>query len=409
MDHRRIRRSSAGRRPRRARRRTVSIVSRRNWAFDIAVAVAVGLLGQLEAWWGIGATHRQGPLWAQSLLYALTALLLIGRRVHPLAVLVAIVAVYAAEFAVFGSPEGYGVGLAPLIAIYSAGRYLEPRRAAFGLALGVALWVSWAAFDPMNHDLTDRLDAIVWLAPWAIAWLVGALVRTTVLYREQRRVTREQFTSRAVAEERNRIARELHDVLGHSVSVMTVQASAVRRRLTEEQTAERQALETVEAVGREALAEMRRMVGVLRRDGDASTGQEREPPLGLDQLDRLVGKFRSAGLPVDLTVTGPARSLAPGLDLTAYRLVQEGLTNTFRHARNPHRAEVVIDYGPDRLQLAVRDDGQPSRQGHTQPTKPSNGLLGMRERVAIYGGSLAAQTRPEGGFELVATLPLDPP
>jgi signal transduction histidine kinase len=383
-------------------------VSRRNWAVDIAVAMVVCLLGQLEAWWGVGATHRQGPLWAQSLLYAVTALLLVGRRVRPLAVLVAMVAVYVGEFAVYGSPEGYGVGLAPLIAIYSVGRYVEPRRAALGLALGIALWAGWAGFDPMNHGLSDRLVAIVWLAPWVIGWLVGALVRTTVLYREQRRVTREQFTSRAVVEERNRIARELHDVIGHSVTVMTVQASAVRRRLTDQQMAEREALETVEAVGREALAEMRRMVGVLRQKGDASVAEEREPPPGLDQLDRLVGKFRAAGLPVELTVTGTARSLAPGLDLTAYRLVQEGLTNTFRHARSPRRAEVVIDYGPDRLQLAVRDDGQTPRPGHAQLIEPSNGLLGMRERVAVYGGSLVARTRPEGGFELVASLPLEP-
>lgn len=370
--------------------------------------MVVFVLGQFEAWWGIGATHRQGPLWAQSLVYALTALLLVGRRVRPLAVLVAVVAVYLVEFAVFGSPEGYGVGLAPLVAIYSVGRYLAPARAALGLALGVVLWAGWAGFDPMNDGLSDRLDTIVWLAPWVIGWLVGALLRTSVLYREQRRVTREHYTSRAVAEERNRIARELHDVIGHSVTVMTVHASAVRRRLTDQQAAEREALETVEAVGREALTEMRRMVGVLRQEGDASAAEEREPPPGLDQLDRLVGEFRAAGLPVELTVTGTTRSLAPGLDLTAYRLVQEGLTNTFRHAPSPRQAEVAIDYGPDLLQLAVRDNGQTQRAGHAQLIQPSNGLLGMRERVAVYGGSLVARTRPEGGFELMASLPLEP-
>ena len=116
-------------------------------------------------------------------------------------------------------------------------------------------------------------------------------------------------------------------------------------------------------------------------------------------------KFRTAGLPVALSVTGVARDLAPGLDLTAYRLVQEGLTNTLRHARNPQRAEVAIDFGADRIELAVRDDGQdPSSAPMTQT---GNGLLGMRERVAAYGGSLVARVRPEGGFELVATLPLD--
>jgi signal transduction histidine kinase len=207
-----------------------------------------------------------------------------------------------------------------------------------------------------------------------------------------------------VAEERNRIARELHDVIGHSVSVMTVQASAVRRRLTPDQAAERQALETVEAVGREALAEMRRMVGVLRQSGDET---QLEPPPGLDQLDRLADKFRTAGLPVELEVNGAVQELAPGLDLTAYRLVQEGLTNTLRHARNPRSAAVVIDYGAERIQLAVRDDGQPPAGGGHQSPEPGSGLLGMRERVAVYGGSLVAQVRPEGGFELVATLPLE--
>jgi signal transduction histidine kinase len=206
-----------------------------------------------------------------------------------------------------------------------------------------------------------------------------------------------------VAEERTRIARELHDVIGHSVSVMTVQASAARRRLHAEQVVERQALETVEATGREALAEMRRMVGVLRRS-DIDSGLE--PPPGLDQVDRLVEKFRTAGLPVTVSVTGDARQLAPGLELTAYRLVQEGLTNTLRHARNPQRAEVTIAYGADRVELTVRDDGQAPAPS-ASPAEAGSGLLGMRERVALYRGSLTSRARPEGGFELVATLPTE--
>jgi signal transduction histidine kinase len=258
-------------------------------------------------------------------------------------------------------------------------------------------------FDPMNTTFAEGLSSLVWLTPSIIAWLLGALVRVTRLNAEQRRVNRDQRASQAVAEERNRIARELHDVIGHSVSVMTVQASAVRRRLTSEQSVERQALETVETVGREALAEMRRMVGVLRQSGD---GTELEPTPGLDQVDQLAEKFRTAGLPVALSVTGEARDLAPGLDLTAYRLVQEGLTNTLRHARNPRRAEVAIDYGADRIELAVRDDGQ-YPVGSAATAEAGNGLLGMRERVAVYGGSLVARARPEGGFEMVATLPLD--
>ncbi len=154
-----------------------------------------------------------------------------------------------------------------------------------------------------------------------IAWLLGALLRGRAQNAEQRRLRREERAVRAVTEERNRIARELHDVIGHSVSIMTVQTSAVRRRLTQDQVVEREALETVESTGRQALAEMRRMVGVLREEGAV---EDREPAPGLSQLSRLVEQFRSAGLPVDVSVTGPAQPLAPGLDLTAYRLVQEG-------------------------------------------------------------------------------------
>ena len=380
-------------------------MTRRNWAFDITLVVVVGVLGQLEAWWGIGSTHRQGPLWAQGLLYAVTAALLAGRRVSPLGCQASILVVSIIEFAAFGSPEGFGVALPTAIAAYTVARRMPPRRAWWGVVLAAAFWAAWSGFDPMNTGATtERLGTVVWLSPFLIAWLVGALVRLSGLNAEQRRVSRQHVESRAVAEERNRIARELHDVIGHSVSVMTVQASAVRRRLTADQGVERQALETVEAVGREALAEMRRMVGVLRQVGDETA---LEPSPGIDQVDLLAEKFRASGLPVDVQVTGAAYALAPGLDLTAYRLVQEGLTNTLRHARNPRGAEVVIAYAADRIELAVRDDGQPYALS-APSTEAGSGLLGMRERVAVYGGSLVARARPEGGFELVATLPLEP-
>jgi signal transduction histidine kinase len=375
-------------------------VSRRSWAFDAAIALVAVALGLLEAMWGIDATHRQGPVWAQASLYVATGLLLLGRRVEPLACLSGIVAVSIAEFAVFGSPEGQGVALAPAVAAYSVARWEKRGRTWWGLPLVVVLWAGWAGLDPMNVGTRGKAAALIWLSPWVIAWLLGALVRATGQATEQRRVAREQRASQAVAEERNRIARELHDVIGHSVSVMTVQASAVRRRMRPDQTVERQALETVEAVGREALAEMRRMVGVLRQPGEET---DREPPPGLADLERLVEKFRIAGLPVTLTVAGSAHPLAPGLDLTAYRLVQEGLTNTLRHADAPADVEVSVAYRADCLELAIRDDGQ-ARPGDLEA---GHGLLGLRERVSVYGGDLSARARPEGGFELLATLPLE--
>jgi signal transduction histidine kinase len=376
-------------------------VSRRNWGFDIALVLAVGVLGQVEVWLGVGSTHRQGPLWVQSALYATTALLLTVRRVRPLACLAAMVVVSLVEFAAVGSPEGFAVTLAPLIATCTAARRLEWRRSWAALLLSLVLPVGWAVFDPVNLDWSDVASSLIWLAPSLIAWLVGTLLRLGRLNIEQRRVNREQQAAQAVTAERTRIARELHDVVGHSVSVMTIQAAAVRRRLAPEQTVERRALEAVETAGREALAEMRRMVEVLRRP-EAATALEPQP--GLGQLDRLLEKFRSAGLPVSVTVSGTARELAPGLDLTAYRLVQEGLTNTLRHARDTQHAEVELDYGAERVQVVVRDDG--AATGAEQPGRTGAGLLGLRERVSLYGGSLEARARPEGGFELVATLPV---
>ena len=377
-------------------------MTRRSWAFDVTVAVAAATLGLLEAVWGVDATHRQGPPWLQALLYIVTGVLLVGRRRRPLECLAAIVGVSVLEFAAVGSPEGMGVALAPLIAAYTVGRHEDRPRTWWGLVLVLVLWAGWDGLDPVNTTARLHLDGLIWLSPWVIAWLVGALVRATASAAEQRRLTREQQASRAVAEERNRIARELHDVIGHSVSVMTVQASAVRRRLRPDQAIEREALQTVESVGREALSEMRRMVGVLRQSGDDT---DREPPPGLSQLDGLVEKFRIAGLPVALEQRGEHRVLAPGLDLTAYRLIQEGLTNALRHAEAPSQVVVSVEYDDTAVRVAVRDDGI-GRPGATR--EAAHGLLGMQERVSVYGGSLVAGPCADHGFELVATLPVDP-
>jgi signal transduction histidine kinase len=374
-------------------------MTRRGWALDIAVAAVLTTIGQLEAWLGVYATHRQGPHWAEALVYGITGALVVLRRVRPLHCLALIVAASLIEFGIAGSPEGFGVLMPAIVAVYSVGRWETRRPAWWGLVAVAVLGLGWVGFDPKDSTLRSRAAGLVWVSLWIIAWLVGALVRSQAQNLEQRRAARAQRSAQLLAEERNRIARELHDVIGHSVSVMTVQASAVRRRLACDQDVEREALETVEAVGREALAEMRRMVSVLRgADGHPS----REPPPGMAQLDRLVEKFRVAGLPVELTITGPARSLAPGLDLTAYRLVQEGLTNALRHAVSPHHADVSVIYGPDCLELAVRDDGLPPAGA----IEAGNGLLGMRERVTVYGGTLLARPRADRGFELVATLPL---
>ena len=170
-------------------------MSRRSWAFDIAVAAVVGVLGQLEAWWGIGSTHRQGPLWVQSLLYAATALLLVGRRVAPLGVLAAMVTASLVEFVAVGSPEGFGVSLAPVIATYTVGNQLPWRRSWIALVLSAVIWGAWAALDPLNSTWTESVSSLIWLTPSIIAWLLGTLVRVSRLNAEQRRINREQRAS----------------------------------------------------------------------------------------------------------------------------------------------------------------------------------------------------------------------
>ncbi|WP_052226463.1 sensor histidine kinase [Microbacterium mangrovi] len=373
-------------------------MKRRSWAFDIAIAVAVAAAGVAEAFWGVDSTHRQGPPAAEAAVYVVTGLLLVIRRVAPLWCLAAIVAVSAVEFAIFGSPEGLGVAAPGAIAGYSVGRYVDRRRSWWGLVLIALLWIVWDGFDPTITTPLMRVEQLGWMGPWVVAWLIGALVRSQVLHAAQRRAVQREREARATVEERNRIARELHDVIGHSVSVMTVQASAVRRRLTPDQVQERQALETVEAVGREAMTEMRRVVGMLRQDDD---DLDRHPAPGLDQVDALVAKFRDAGLPVSLRVDEGCAGLPPGLDLTAYRIVQEGLTNALRHASTPQHVDVSVGRGERETVVAIRDDGQ----GGDPHPEPGHGLLGMRERVALYGGTVVARRREGGGFELIARLP----
>jgi signal transduction histidine kinase len=361
-------------------------VSRRSIAFDVVLAAVVLAAVQAEAWAGIQATHRQGPHWAEALGYGLAAAALLLRRVEPLRCLLLVCGVLGLEFAIFGSPEGVGLTLMPTVAAYTVANREDRPRALKGLA-ALALLV-----EPIQY-----LQGCAWLSIWLIAWLLGAYLRTRRLYAEGLVREREERALTAVAEERNRIARELHDVVGHSVSLMTVQASAVRRLMRPDQAKEREALETVEAAGREALAEMRRMVGVLR-SGDRT--RDLAPPPTLDQLDCLAETFRSAGLDVVLEKEGAVVPLPPGLDLTAYRLVQEALTNTLRHA-HAGRAVVRIGYRERALVISVRDDGQ-----GPHGSLPGTGLLGMRERVAVYGGSLTAGAAEGGGFELCAELPL---
>jgi signal transduction histidine kinase len=241
-----------------------------------------------------------------------------------------------------------------------------------------------------------------------LAWFFGSALgsRTEQARELTERVAaaehdRATAAERATAEERARIARELHDVVAHSVSVMVVQASGVRRLLKDEQHREREALLSVEQIGRQALTEMRRMLGVMR-SGEEAPAAALAPQPGLQHLDRLIAQVEEAGLPVTLRVEGDRPDLSPGVDLSAYRIVQEGLTNALKHAKGAH-AEVVVRYIDSSVELEIADNGPGAPSGDGQ----GHGLVGMRERVALYGGTIEAGPRAGGGFVLRAELPVD--
>jgi signal transduction histidine kinase len=210
---------------------------------------------------------------------------------------------------------------------------------------------------------------------------------------------REETARRAVAEEQARIARELHDVISHNVSVMVVQAAAGGDVFATRPDRAREALGSIESTGREALVELRRLLGVVRPAAD-DDGVCREPQPGLARLPELIEHVSAAGLRVELAVGGEPRDLPPGVDLSAYRIVQEALTNTLKHARAAN-VQVTIGYADSRLGLEILDDGAGG-----EVTGPGRGIIGMRERVGLLGGELSAGPRAGGGFGVRATIPL---
>jgi signal transduction histidine kinase len=270
---------------------------------------------------------------------------------------------------------------------------------------GLGIVIGGAAIIVYNKPAHSTSELIFIPLLFGIGWLGGyalrerseqaeaADVRATQAERE-----RDAAARIAVAEERARIARELHDIVAHAVSVMVLQVGAVRHRLPDALTEDRKALQGVEQVGRTALTEMRRLLAAMRPDGDAA---ELTPQPGLESLKSLAEEIGRAGLPVWLHVDGQPSPLPRAIDLSAYRIAQEGLTNALKHAR-ASQAEVMVDYAPGQLRIEVRDDGV----GTGSSDGLGHGLVGIRERVKIYGGEMTAGPAPSGGFLLSARLPI---
>jgi len=291
------------------------------------------------------------------------------------------------------------VGLA---AAFLLGNLQDGRKAWLGLALVVAAMLIVVHYipgqSPVNWYVFITLRYVAaWIAGYALhqrsEQVEAAEVRAARAESE-----REAAARVAVAEERSRIARELHDIVAHAVSVMVLQVGAVRHKLPESMAEDSDALRRVERAGRTALAEMRRLLAAMRPDGDEA---ELVPQPGLDGLDTLLAEVGRAGLPVELHLEGDPYPLPRGLDLSAYRIVQEGLTNVLKHA-GASDADVIVRYRSDEVEIEVRDNGN----GRSSGDGLGHGLVGIRERVKIYGGEMSARAEPEGGFVLSTRLPV---
>jgi signal transduction histidine kinase len=360
---------------------------------DLVVAVVLTVAAQVEVW-----VANENHADHNRIVAAMVSLLATGsiavRRRRPFAVGVAVGWAVSLQLAFWGDPQILSASIAYFFALYALAVWTPPRR--FGLGVGLLLLAFVpAALGPRGAGSSAVLFTIVTLA-------VMLLVRRVLGDRERRielaERERDLAAREAVVAERARIARELHDVVAHSVSVMVVQAQAGPRLLAEPDRLS-DTFHSIEATGKEALVELRRLLGVLR-GGDEQAATAPQP--GLGSLETLLGQVREAGLRVDLRVEGEPVPLAAGVDLSAYRIVQEALTNTLKHAGRAE-AEVIVRYDAAAVELEILDNGV-GPDSHVNGA--GHGLVGMRERIALYGGVLEAGSRNGHGFAVRARLPL---
>jgi signal transduction histidine kinase len=382
-------------------------VGRPPW-FDVALAGVLALYAQLNVWVELTNEDVPGPRVVASVGLLLATAPLAWRRSRPLVVLCVVMAAIALEAVAAGAaPVGGQVLFPMLVALYSVAAYADRRPAIAGLLVA---WVASLIHGTYDEEILSfgelvLVDVFFFWFLGGGSWLAGRYVRSRREEVSGFEQEREERARQAAVEERARIARELHDVIAHGVSLMGVQAAAAEQMLDVDPQRAREPLRSVQDAARDAIAELQRLLGVLREVDDAPG---RGPQPRLAQLDALTEQVRAGGLDVEVTREGPAAPLPAGIELAAYRIVQEALTNALKHG-GPGGAHVWIRRHAHDLEIEVLDDG-PGTPGQ-RPASPNgggHGLVGMRERVAVYGGTLEAGPRPAGGYAIRARLPLEP-
>ena len=395
-----MRRDDGGRSPTRYGQRVRRVIRDRQ-LLDVALAAGLGLWAQAMVWRGLVPGNQA----ANAALFLLIGWPLVVRRRYPLLPIAAqMTAVAIQALATSDAAEGSGLLFPGLVALYSAAAWGSRRVAWTGLALVAAGAAIQTAEDQHVRTAAQMWAAAVFWLLMLASWAAGLLMRSRRIAGEQERRAAEveRRHAEAVVAERSRIARELHDVIAHNMSVIVLHAVAAEGFLEREPERARVPLQHIEESGREALDELRRLLSVIRDGTDETRALDPQP--GLADLGALVDSVRTAGVPVELTTEGRAVSLPRTIDLSAYRIVQEALTNTLRHA-GPTTTKVTVRYGPDAVEIEVLDEGQAPRNGDS--TGAGHGLVGMRERAALYNGSVEAGAQPGGGYRVHARLPVE--
>jgi signal transduction histidine kinase len=360
---------------------------------DVALALVLLVLSEVAIWWGRGGVAKEHTVGVAVIAALVTSAVAVRRR-YPFTVGVGAVALSSFEIAFWGDPQLIPTSIAFFLLLYALTVWTPPRTFAIGVGVLIAIYLASAAGPKGNLSNTTFFTIVTLVVMLLVRRVLGDRERRAQLAERERDLAAKE----AVVGERARIARELHDAIAHNVSMMVVQAGAERRVLDGEQRSTGEVLQTIEEIGRGALTEMRRLVGMLREDGE----DQLSPQPGLGDLPRLAAQVQEAGLPVELTIEGNPRQLPVGIELSAYRIVQEALTNALKHAGDA-TALVRVHYGDDTLELEIVDDGP----GAAAPVSSGgHGLAGMRERVALYGGRIDTGHKASGGFRVRVLLPV---